>query len=138
MPRSGVEIRDLETAQHEAAHVVVGVVLGLRFRRATITGNDPKWCGETDFAFVRGDDTANAIMTAAGIAWDRGLRFPRVSYAEDLRWVRKIVGSGRRSVEACVTAAAAILAGRMAVHARVTRALLEGDITGADLERLMG
>ena len=144
MPPCLMEIRDLETAQHEAAHVVVGCAVGLRLDRAAIGpwpgSRKSKPCddamGWAEFFEVRGDGTAQAIMIAAGIAWDRGLRFsPRFS-SYDWRECNKIV-RGRRSVEACVTAAAAILAGRMSVHARVTRALLERDLTAADLAEIM-
>lgn len=139
-----MEVRDLETAQHEAAHVVIGVALGLRMRVASIgpwpghrgVPADPDTLGYADFFETRGDGTAQAIMLAAGIAWDRGLRFPRRHSASDWAECMKIV-RGRKSVEACVLAAAAMLAGRAAVHARVTRALLHGDLTGAEIAELM-
>lgn len=133
-----MEIRDLETAQHEAAHVVVGAALGLRLARAAIGPwrGDRDVLGFAEFFEVRGDSTAHAIMIAAGIAWDRGLRFKPVHSEIDRKMCMKLV-RGRRSLEACVTAAAAVLAGRMGVHARVTRALLEHDLIGADLATLL-
>lgn len=135
-----MEVRDLETAQHEAAHVVVGCALGLRLRLATVgaswdrkKGKRPKPLeGFTDFFERRGDGTAQAIMLAAGVAWDRGLGIDPWYSGYDWQECRKIV-RGVQSVEACVLAAAAMLARLGPVHARVTRALLEHDLTGADL-----
>lgn len=138
-----MEVRDLETAQHEAAHVVVGCALGLRLRLATVgaswdrkKGKRPKPLeGFADFFERRGDGTAQAIMLAAGVAWDRVMRWPAWRSAVDRRLARQLC-SGRRGYEALVSAATALLAGLRAEHERVTRALLARDITGADLAAL--
>lgn len=134
-----MEIRDFDTAQHEAAHVVVGCALGLRLRAAVVRWHqdrdDPStWLG--GYAWFHGHETrdraALALMLAAGIAWERAIRGkPRVRGA-DAEALRGYCGS-RREYEAYITAAGAMLAGRQAAHARVTRALLDRDITGADI-----
>lgn len=128
--------RDHATAAHEAAHVVVGVALGLRLRLATVGhsthARGPQLAGYADFYEKRGDGIAQAIMLAAGIAWDRGLRYDPWYTSIDREECFKIV-RGRQSVEACVAAAAAMLAARKRVHARVTAALLERDLTHDDV-----
>ena len=139
----GFEVRDLETAQHEAAHVVVGARLGLRLEIASLgpwpgcrkTSPDAHALGYASFFEKRGDGTAQAIMLAAGVAWDRALGYDPWHSTFDWQECRKIV-RGVQSVEACVTAAAAMIARLGTFHARVTRALLERDITGADLAAL--
>jgi hypothetical protein len=76
----------LEDAQHEAAHVVVGVSLGLRLVRATVLSPVPDELGFAEF--YEGAREAFLLMYAAGL------------------------------------------------HARVTRALLEGDLDHAGVQRL--
>ena len=78
-------------------------------------------------------------MTAAGVAWERAVA-PAVADAEgparhDWADLCGLVPS-RHDAETCVRAAGALLAGLGPVHARVTRALLERDLTGADLDQL--
>ncbi len=122
----------LAVAQHEAAHVVVGVALGLRLRRATAqpSGRDLGWAWFDGRARPR-DVWAWALMYAAGIAWDEAVG--DAPSPPDVAEVRRLAPRSRR---ACVAAAGALLAARGAAHARVTRALLEGDVTGADIEVL--
>lgn len=128
--------RNLSVAQHEAAHVVVGVALGLRMRAAVLEPARPGFT-QSGYAWfptgARRKREALALMYAAGVAWDRavGDRFT----ATDTRLVRAYV-SGRHGVESCVRAAAAMLAGLGPAHARVTRALLERDLSGADITAL--
>lgn len=126
------EVRDLVTAQHEAAHAVVGWRLGLRLRYARLgpARSEPDLLGVVLFSHLRGDDVATALMMAAGIAWDRMLRFHPAYSRIDAAELRKLT-RGRKSYEACITAAMAMLAGLTQEHARVTRALLERDIVGA-------
>lgn len=123
-----------ETAQHEAAHIVVGARLGLRFKGA---GLGPLTeAGYADFWDKRGDRTAQAIMIAAGIGWDRMFRFDPYYSSYDYSECWKLV-RGRQSVEACVTAATAMLGGLMPEHGRVTRALLIRDLREHDLSAAM-
>lgn len=139
-----MEIRDLETAQHEAAHVVVGVRLGLRLDIAGIgiwrgdrkNPRDPGAVGFVSFyEATRGDLTAQAIMLAAGVAWDRMLGYDPWSSSYDYSETWKIV-RGRKSVEACVTSAMAMLGGLTREHAKITRGLLVRDISEQDLSIL--
>lgn len=134
--------RDLATAQHEAAHVVVGVALGLRLVDVRVTPDDPHWHGEATFrehhwARSGARRTALALMCAAGVAWERAVDPHRGRYtaASDRAELRKLTRS-RHDVESCVRAAGAMLATLGPAHARVTRALLERDLSGADVAAL--
>lgn len=131
-----MEIRDLETAQHEAAHVVVGCAVGLRLRAAVVREEwDPHakitiagaayFCG-------RAPREAWALMYAAGIAWDEMIGAPAWWHEIDERWARKHV-NGPRGLIVVTRAATAMLAGLTREHARVTRALMERDLSGADI-----
>jgi hypothetical protein len=127
--------RDLQTAQHEAAHVVVGVALGLRLREAAIgegSGHGaPGWLGYTLFDVPRSARMAWVLTLAAGVAWDRAVGDVPAPDG-DTRLLRRL-GYRGRAVGALVAASGAMLAGLGAAHARVTRALLERDLTGADI-----
>lgn len=120
---------------HEAAHVVVGVALGARLHSAVVR----RWYrnGEPCDAwtwFPYATDTIEALITAAGVAWSGATRDGLGAYDEaDLR---ALVRGSRNAYRAYVTAAAAILETRATAHARVVRALLEHDLTHADIERL--
>lgn len=130
--------RSLDVAQHEAAHVVVGLALGMRLELATLTPERVRgqlWHGSVTWREGR-ESARDAIMYAAGLAWDRSVRLSRGERSSwDWTYCRDIVRSVT-AVEACITAAAAILGGRMGAHARVTRALLERDLRAADVRRL--
>jgi hypothetical protein len=130
--------RPLDIAQHEAAHVVVGVALGLKLRRAVLAkrdlGGGYEEHGYSWFpAGTARKRNAMALMFAAGIAWDRMVGDDLEGV--DAALVRELVHSAH-DVETCVTAAGALLAGLSGAHARVTRALLERDLTGADIQAL--
>lgn len=129
MPRA----RDLDTAQHEAAHVVVGVALGLRLREAVVGPSRMRGLaldGYTWFPGARG--VSWAITLAAGVAWERAIHGDDAIALGDLRWLRRL-GHRGRAVDALALAAGALLETRGAAHARVTRALLERDLTAADV-----
>jgi hypothetical protein len=135
--------RDLQTAQHEAAHVVVGVALGLRVREVAVGSGSGaaqalrlrgmKVAGYTWFKVPRADWMANALTVAAGIAWERA-----VNGCDDGgdRAILRRMGYRGRAVDALAAAAGAILEARGAAHARVTRALLERDLVSADIEAI--
>lgn len=120
---------------HEAAHVVVGVALRARLHSAVVR----KWYendeshGEGWTWFPEAAPVANALITAAGVAWSNACG-DTLGYL-DARALRG-VAKKRRDFDAYVTAAAAILESRATAHARVVRALLEHDLTHADIERL--
>lgn len=134
MPGCRVEVRDLETAQHEAAHVVVGCACGLRLRRALIGETREGRITYLGYAqFRRGGPPQGWVnMYAAGVAWDRIVGTDEVHSSIDMRLLRTFV-HGRRDAEVAIRTATAMLAGLGREHARVTRALLERDITGADI-----
>lgn len=135
--------RSLVGAQHEAAHVVVGVALGLKLGRASAArwALDGVACeGYCWFPLPPGRrEWADTLMRAAGVAWERAIA-PAVAdpdgpqcddWAEILAYV-----PSRHDAETCVRAAAALLAGLGAAHARVTRALLERDLGPDDIAAL--
>ncbi len=108
---------------------MVGAALGLRLRAARIT----RWgLGWTWFPEARAH--SDALVTAAGIAWERAVG--GVLDDADRTALRRIVRGSRIDQEACSRAAAAILESRSAAHARVTRALLERDLGAADIEAI--
>ncbi len=131
--------RPLEIAQHEAAHVVVGVALGLRLREAVlrVEALPGGWEGH-GYVLFRGvhggrQREALALMYAAGCAWEEAVG-GGLSEGDE-RLCRGLVTSAR-GVRVCVRAAGAMLAGLGAAHARVTRALLERDLTARDIATL--
>lgn len=128
------EVRPLDVAQHEAAHVVVGAALGLRLQRAAIGRwqRDPNAVGYAWFLDGTGDREAQAMMLAAGVVWDRGLRYPKYGYSYDAREARRLC-SGSTGYKAILRASATLLSHLMPLHRRVTRALLERDIRHGDL-----
>ncbi len=132
--------RPLATAQHEAAHVVVGCALGLRLARAALAPApelEPNEDGAAWFAVAPRHRQAWALTVAAGIAWERaatGERHPHAA-SGDARLLRRLV-RGRHARAALVRAAGAMLATLAPVHARVTRALLERDLGPADVAAL--
>ena len=132
-----MDVRPLDIAQHEAAHVVVGVALGLRLRAAVVGARAGRIDGVPvdGWAWFHGGARrreAIAVMTAAGVAWDRAVGAPAWRASLDLRGVRELT-SGRHGVATAIACAAAVLSARAAAHARVTRALLARDLTGDDL-----
>lgn len=137
--------RCLATAQHEAAHVVVGCALGMRLGRAWVRDSataPPKGMRRDDegaviWATTR-TDLAYAVMCAAGIAWEALAGDPDVARF-DRRLVREHLrrAGGRADVRTAVACAAALLEARMALHARVSRLLAERDITGADVAEIV-
>ena len=130
--------RDLSTAQHEAAHVVVGVALGLRLKAASVgVQRDPDhgWIEGSASFDRRGAGDAWAIMIAAGVYFEDRRGVPSCA-AVDRRTLNTMCLRNAHRARAYVIAAGAILESRRAAWDRVTRALLERDITGADVERL--
>jgi hypothetical protein len=149
------EPRLLSVAKHEAAHVVVGVATGLTLREAVI-GVGPWPGGLIRLGYVWFGKPgprrreAFALMTAAGIAWDRKAGpMPKGDLAQlaaeagceleeggfsggDIAILREYT-SGKHGAEACIRAAGAMLADLRVAHARVTRALMTRDLKGADI-----
>lgn len=127
--------RSLAVAQHEAAHVVVGVALGLRLREAVIGDaclrRGAKRILVGGYTWFPGAKRVKwALTLAAGIAWDQSLGDE--PSRGDVAWLGRL-GYRASSVDALSFAAGAILETRGAAHARVTRALLSRDLKGADI-----
>lgn len=125
--------RALTDAQHEAAHVVVGVALGMHLRKAVLTSSR-KTLGYACFDVPKHKATAWAITLAAGIAYER--RSGDVRHARGDRRELRRAGHRRHAIDALTVAADAILETRGLAHARVTQALLRRDLTGADIEAI--
>jgi hypothetical protein len=130
--------RSFLDAQHEAAHVVVGLTLGLRLTFAKLYPlSRTEKVAETQFEGVlSADDPRFAITIAAGIAWERGIKAPGECDRVDRAMLVRAHYS-RGEIRGLVRAAAAILATRGPAHARVTRLLVERDLTRADGAALM-
>jgi hypothetical protein len=128
--------RSLEVAQHEAAHIVVGVALGLRLYEARLG-----WCREGPWWFEGyaefhddGPSQAWACMLAAGVAWDRALGCDAWGSSVDLQLCQEQVG--KANAEVCVKIAAHMLRDLARAHTRVTRMLLDRDLTAADIQAM--
>ncbi len=124
--------RALATAQHEAAHVVVGVALGLRLREAVI--GEAEVAGERleGYAWFPGANRLDwGITLAAGVARSRA-HGAEGDARLDLAELRRLRFSAR-NVESLVIAAWAILTERSEAHARVTAALLQRDLVESDI-----
>lgn len=132
-----METRDLEMAQHEAAHVVVGCAMGLRLREVIVRVHwDPAERqyvgGVTCFDGRHGTRIAWELMGAAGIAWSKIAGCPWQWYRYDMRDLKRTVRS-KRGRDAVIRASMAVLRTLPREHARVTRALLERDLSGGDI-----
>lgn len=124
--------RSLEDAQHEAAHLVVGVAVGMRLIEAVLRprGDDLGYTW-----FYAGTSLQENLMSAAGIAWERQVG-DLVHARGDFACLRAKGVRAYRTIRALEVAAWAILRERAGAHVLVTRALLERDLTGRDVARL--
>jgi len=130
-------MRDLETCQHEAAHVVVGIALGLRLRKAVVNNGTRAWYSSGWAWFTNhGSDLAHAIMFAAGTAWDRemGEDCPEDS-KNCLERLKKDPSdpTGHAELRTCIRIARQMLRDLSVAHSMVTKALLEKDLTSKDI-----
>ncbi len=130
---------DTATAEHEAAHLTVGLALGLRLRKATIVpsplGRRGIACGYVWFYSER-KYLARAIMYGAGAVWDRKAGFePDDTSAGDLAQVATLVS--RADVPTCLKLAEELLDSRRRLHARIASELCDRDLSGADVEALV-
>lgn len=126
-----VKPRTLEAAQHEAAHLVVGVACGLRPHSVTLGG---EFSGLSWWYAKPWYREADLICTAAGVVWERRCGDLKAA-CYDLADLRRMGVRGRRLV-ALERAAWAILAERHSLHAKITRALYERDLTERDIRAL--
>ncbi len=131
--------RSLQDAQHEAAHVVVGLALGLRLYRVRLgvrTTRAGDEVGSTDWYSKPWPREADLIMTAAGVAWERQSGGDLKDASYDLADLRRAGIRGNARLRVLERAAWAVLMSRPGAHARVTRALLEHDLVEADVRKL--
>lgn len=131
--------RCLAAAQHEAAHVVVGVALGLRLRVASVAASyqdGRKLDGYARFDGRCGTTEAFGLMLAAGVAWERNVTGSDTFARGDLGVLREMHIRTPARVAALARASWSLLRELGPVHARLTRALVERDLTGADLTAL--
>lgn len=116
---------------------MIGVSLGLKLCKAVLEntnlGNGWRRYGYVWFDF-RGPAEALAMMAAAGVAWDLALGH-KPYHGGDLRMMRHL-SIRPRGIPVYVRAAGAMLAQLGGAHARVTRALADRDLTGADIDAI--
>ena len=130
---------DTGTAEHEAAHVVVGLALGLRLRKATIRpqpfGHSGIALGLSWFAHDR-RYLAVGIMFAAGVAWDRRTGWADETTHTDYELARSTL-KRRADVDTAVRLAGELIDGRRRVHARIASELCDRDLNAADIAAMV-
>ena len=133
---------DVTAAEHEAAHLVVGLALGLKLRKATARRsilNGQIVDGHVWFQPGR-HYLAFGIMVCAGIAWERRPEVAAQSWPEAIEADYKQAWQIHRfkaNIETSVRVAREMLDARRRLHARVTSELLDRDLTGRDIEALV-
>lgn len=122
-------------AEHEAAHVVVGLALGLRLRKATVEPsvlNGERVGGYTWFSVGR-RRLAFGVMVCAGIAWEGASEPHEPSFAAgDWDLAREYLKS-ESSILDGVRLAREVLNNRRRLHRQVTLWLLDQDLTEQNL-----
>ncbi len=129
---------DTATAEHEAAHVVVGCALGLKLKRAALQHARPEHDsseGYTWFAPGRAY-LAFGIMTCAGIAWESRVGGDLAYAVCDIRNAKQILRSAA-SVATSTKLARELLDSRRRLHARIASELCDRDLTAPDIEALV-
>lgn len=130
-------MRDLATAQHEAAHVVVGLALGMRLLRAAVQIPPAKDWTAPGYCWFRHEPRrpiAEAITFAAGVAWERAVGCPDDADADAEACIQLV---GARDAETCIRAARGLLTELAAAHTRVTRALVDRDLRLPEIQKLV-
>jgi hypothetical protein len=131
---------DLPLAEHEAAHLVVGLSLGLRLRTVSLEPtvlDGLTVLGYTWFGGSSREGLARSIMYCAGVAWESRPGGVPVAASADRRLARKYFRS-EHDLQTGVKIAAEILATRRRVHASVVSELLDRARLGPkDVERLV-
>lgn len=137
-------MRDLAAIQHEAAHLSVGIALGLRLRKAVIKReSEGGWTSEGWCWFEnRGSSLSHAIMYAAGVVWERahGRESP-LDYRYMLEELKVYMPSDKNIKEnvetrTCLRLAGLLLRSHGKAHRKVTEALMERDLTSADIRAI--
>jgi hypothetical protein len=130
---------DLTVAEHEAAHLVVGVALGLRLRHVVVkpsTWRGFEIAGYTWFA-TPGNKIAHGIVACAGMVWESRPGGKRLGAAGDRKLAREYLRTASAVKTGC-RVAAEILTHRKRAHRRVVREICEHAKLGPrDIERLV-
>ena len=131
-------MRDLAAIQHEACHIVVGIALGLRLRKAVISKGVLEGQNIAGYSWFtsHGSALAHAIMCAAGVVWERahGRESP-IDYRHMLEELN-VKGDVDGEVRTCLRLAQILLKNHGTAHKRVTMALLEKDLTDRDIRAI--
>lgn len=130
---------NFDAAEHEAAHVTVGLALGLRLRKAAlghtvIDGADVH--GYTWFGGGNRQGFARTIMYCAGIAWESRPSGTLWHARYDEMYARKFFTS-KHDLASGVRIAREMLEGRRRAHARIASELCDRDLSQVDIERLV-
>lgn len=132
-------MRNLADAEHEAAHVVVGLALKLKLKEAKLqsaTTAHEILSGYTLFHRSVRRPIAFGIMYCAGIAWEKRPG-GNLNYSDaDFRLARECLGSVA-DVQTGIRVAADILRTRKGAHRRVAEALCDHDLGARDVARLV-
>lgn len=130
---------DLTVAEHEAAHMVVGLALGLRFKRAAVE----EWSfrgwralGFTWFSVGPRTRLAAGVMSCAGIAWEARPGGWHEGADGDRKLAREWL-TGAHDVRVATRIAAELLAARRAIHIRLAHELCERSLGPRDVARLV-
>ena len=137
-------MRNLKTVQHEACHVVVGIALGLRLRKVSI-GKEIRdgWIFSGQSWFTNhGSALAHAIMYAAGVVWEQAhgrespLDYKYMVQELAIKDSENVPGAEAAEIRTCLRIARYILKDRKKAHKLVTMALMERDLTDADIRAI--
>ncbi len=129
---------ELATAEHEAAHLVVGLALGLKLKRAFVRRADLNGVAVDGLVWFSGfarRKLAQGVMACAGIAYER--RIKRVGFTwYDEKFARECFSS-RSDLETGVRLAREILDCRRRAHTRLAVELCDRDLTARDIAALV-
>jgi hypothetical protein len=132
--------RDSAVAEHEAAHMVVGLALGLKFKRArleeTVIKDGLVELGHVWFAGSARRGLALTVMYCAGIAWELKRGADPVAIEADRKLAHRYLIS-KHDMTTAVRLADELLTARRKAHARVASELCDRDLGPADVARLI-
>ena len=127
--------RRADVAEHEAAHVVVGMALGLPFRAAKVGHEVWKDFEILGYTWFGGRcKVAHGVLACAGIVWERKFGRNRVHASADRQNARGYLGSGVRT--GCKLANE-ILVTRTEILGRVARELCDRDLGPKELAAMV-
>jgi hypothetical protein len=135
----------VDIAEHEAAHVVVGLALGLPLKVATLRKDVWRKIEIEGFTWFGGyrRHLAHGITNCAGVVWESRPGGDPRSARGDLRLAREHLVSNvngrstRAAVETGCRVAAEILKSRRGILARVARELCDRDLRPTELAEMV-